>query len=73
MLKAIFTWLISRLFGGDKTAELAEAKGKLETQNAEQKSEIAATQSRDDIDDSVNNLSRDDVNKQLREYQSDFK
>lgn len=73
MLKAIFTWLISRLFGGDKTAELAEAKGKLEAENAQQQGEIAATSVRNGISDNIDRLSDSDVTKQLHDkYEQSF-
>lgn len=74
-LSVIWSILKSLLGIGGSTSALtqeAEDKGKLEAENAQQKTVLAASQDRNDIDNSVHRLSDNDLDKRLRQYQSDF-
>lgn len=75
LLSVIWTILKSLLGIGANTSALtqeAEDKGKLEAENADQKNALAAASDRNDIDNSVHNLSDTDLYKRLHKYQADF-
>lgn len=65
---SFLTWLLSKLFGGDKTAELAESKGKLEAKNETNQSNVIAINKANKIADSVDNLSPAELHQRLSEW-----
>lgn len=66
VIEGLISWIASRLFGGDKTAEYAEEKGKLEAQNEAQKNIIKAIFVKKQSDEAVDVLSDADVATELR-------
>jgi hypothetical protein len=75
-LSVAWTILKSLLgIGGNTSAltQVSEDKGKLEVENADQKNALAASSDRNDIDNSVHNLSDTALTGELRRYTSDFK
>lgn len=74
-LSIVWSILKSLLGIGANTSALtqeAEEKGKLEVENADQKTALAESQDRNDIDNTVHGLSDTDLDRRLRKYQSDF-